>query len=202
MSEAKKDFFDGHAKEFLDRSLTRDEEAKLDWFRSRWQIAPGMAVIEPGCGAGRLTRRLATWVGANGHVLAFDSSPKMVAEHRRAVVAPNVQCTLASAEDVILPLGQADRVLCLCVFPHFDDKLEALRNLASALRQDGLFFVSHFHSREELNQFHEGVSGAVKKDKLLPDAQMRGLFARSGMVVDELIDEPGRYHLRAHLGSC
>lgn len=202
MPDHRAEFFDAHVGEFLDRPWTGDEEAKLEWFRARWKIQPGMKVIEPGCGAGQLTKRLATWVGPKGRVLAFDSSPKMVGEHRRAIVSDNVECSLARAEDVALPVGWADRVVCFRVFPHFGDKLKALLNLASAMKEEGLFLVAHFHSRRELSQLHRSAGRPVSRDGIPAEAVARDLFRSAGMSIDELIDAPGRYHLCARLAAA
>jgi len=158
-----------------------------------------MYVVEPGCGAGRLTTRLAEWVGPNGRVLAFDPSAGMVEAHLRDVPAANVACVQACAESVELPAKAADRVICFCVFPHFVDKVAALSNLRRAMKPDGLLCVAHLHTRNELNHLHADAGQAVQEDRLPTEDVMRELFADAGLAVDELVDGRGRYHLRARL---
>lgn len=85
---------------------------------------PNDVVVEIGCGVGRLTRAIASEVGA---VIAFDISEKMLAIARGASL-PNVEFRLA--EGFALP-GVADRsadfVLAYCVFQHLPsyDALES-----------------------------------------------------------------------------
>jgi len=196
---ARVEFFDRHAGSFRERDFSDEEKGKLEWFREQWDIRPGMTVVEPGCGDGRLTKRLADWVGKTGKVIAFDPSPGMIGAHRDEENAPNVERYVAAAEGVNLPEACADRIICACVFPHFDDKPRVLGNMRKMLREDGLLFVAHLASREELNRFHHETGDAVMADRIPPEDQMRRLFEDAGFGVDEIIDGPGLYHLRA---SC
>ena len=199
MPEKKADFFDRHVGQFRDRPFTPAEEATLAWLETRWAVEPGMKVIEPGCGAGRLTVRLMDSVKPDGHIIAFDPSPRMVEALRGLVSAPQVESCVATAEQVELTPRWADRVICFRVFPHFDDKLRALTNLASAMKPKGKLYVAHLHSSEELAQLHADVGQAVREDKIPPNERMLVLFRDAGMVVDQVVDQPGRYHLAAHL---
>ena len=199
MAEGKAEFFDRHVGRFRDRPFTLAEQTALARLETLWAVEPGMKVIEPGCGAGRLTARLVGSVGPGGRIMAFDPSGKMMEAHRSLVSSPRVDGRVATAEEVELPQQWADRVICFRVFPHFDDKLKALTNLASAMKPEGRLFVAHLHSREELALLHAEAGQVVKEDKIPPDEQMSALFTQAGMVVDEIADEPGHYHLAAHL---
>jgi demethylmenaquinone methyltransferase/2-methoxy-6-polyprenyl-1,4-benzoquinol methylase len=67
------------------RGFTAVERRKVNYFARRWGIAPGERVLEPGCGAGRLTEILAERVGPDGGVMAFDASRafmRLAAERR------------------------------------------------------------------------------------------------------------------------
>ncbi len=198
-SRRKDAFFDQRVDLFAPGAFDAEQRAKIEWFRQRWGIREGMWIVEPGCGAGRLTCLLAEWVGPTGRVLAFDPSLAMVEAHRRIVAEPCVSCWRARAEEVELPARRAHRVICFSVFPHFDDKPAALRRLAGALRPDGLLFVAHLQTRDELNRMHQGFGDAVGGDRLPPESEMRRLFEQAGMRVTELADEAGRYHLCARL---
>lgn len=198
-AQEKAEFFDHHVGQFRDRPFTPAEEATLAWLEARWAVQPGMRVIEPGCGAGRLTARVVDSVGPDGRIIAFDPSRKMMEAHRGLVSAPQVERHVATAEQLTLAQQWADRVICFRVFPHFDDKLRALTNLASAMTPKGKLFVAHLHSREELARLHADAGQAVREDRIPPDEQMSTLFMQAGMVVDEIADGPGRYHLAAHL---
>ena len=202
MEPDKNAFFDAHAQAFAPRPWSPDEAAKLEWFRDRWRISSGMTVVEPGCGAGQLTPSLAEWVGPRGRVYAFDPSPEMIAAHQRRVTAANVVCSQAAGEDAALPPSCADRVICFRAFPHFDDTPRALANLTAAMKPDGVFFVAHLHTRDELNNLHRDAGEPVREDRIPPEADMRARFEDAGLVVDEVVDESGRYHLAARMGSA
>ena len=66
-----------------------EHEPRLERLRARLGALRGKRVFEPGCGAGPLTERLAHWVGPEGHVLALDSCPGMVARCGQAVADGN-----------------------------------------------------------------------------------------------------------------
>jgi len=193
----KAEFFDRHAGAFQRRDFSPEEREKLEWLHQQWDLRPGMTVVEPGCGDGRLTKRLVRWVGNTGKVIAFDPSPCMMAAHREAVTAANVERYVGTAEEIDLPDVRAARVICACVFPHFTDKPRALCNLCRMLREGGLLFVAHFLSREELNQYHREIGDVVARDHIPSEDVMRELFENAGMKVEELINRPGLYHLRA-----
>jgi len=197
-AEGKAEFFDRHVGTFRDRPFTPREEATLAWFEAQWALEPGMRVIEPGCGAGRLTARLVDLIGPDSRIIAFDPSRGMMEAHQSFVSSPLVERHVAAAEGVELPPRWADRVICFRVFPHFDDRLIALTNLAAAMEPKGRLFVGHLHSREELARLHAHAGEPVREDKIPPDEQMVVLLREAGMVVDEISDEPGRYHLAAH----
>lgn len=197
MGQDKDAFFDQHVSRFQLRPWTDDDAARLSWLRKRWRVHQGMTVVEPGCGAGRLTRELLAWVGPSGKVVCLDPSAEMAAAHTSHFLPLDVRCERARAEDIHLEPRSADRVICFCVFPHFEDRPEALRNLAGCLRPTGLLFISHLHSCDELNRLHEQAGVPVDHDRLPPQWVMRSLCERAGLVVEELVDEPGRYHVRA-----
>lgn len=75
----------------------------------------GDAVVEIGCGVGRLTRAIAPEVG---RILAVDISEKMLAMAREAGL-PNVEFQRAEGFSLPgTPTGVADLALAYCVFQH------------------------------------------------------------------------------------
>ena len=190
-------FFDRLAPEWAQKGFTADEAPKVARLLEACQLAPGMTVLEPGCGAGRLTRRLAQAVGPAGRVIACDVSPAMAGACRRANPDPHVEVHAAAVEDLTLEPASLDRVVCFAVFPHLADQDAALGCLARWLKPQGLLAISHFMSAAELNDFHRHAAPAVAQDHLPPLSELGPMLARAGLVTETAEDEPGWLFVRA-----
>ena len=194
MSERYRDkgaFFDRLASEWADKDFTPEEQPKLGRVLEACRLAPGMAVLEPGCGAGRLTRRLAEAVGPTGKVVAVDVSPQMAAVCRQANPGPPVEVHAGAVEDLALDAACLDRVVCFAVFPHLEDQGLALGCFARWLKPEGLLLIAHFLGSDELNDFHRHAADAVARDRLPPVPELEPMIARAGLAVDTAADEPG-----------
>jgi SAM-dependent methyltransferase len=126
-----------------------DEEffalGEQDWadFRHRWErfgLTPGVCV-EIGCGAGRMTRPMASYFE---HVHGVDVSPGML--KLAAEATEGLPVTLHESNGLTLPLddGSADAVFSTHVFQHLDSREDALANwreVARVLRPGGTFLI-------------------------------------------------------------
>lgn len=177
---------------------TPEEHAKLDGFMDAAGIRPGQRVLEPGCGTGRLSRKLSGRVGDSGEIVAVDSSPGMAEACReRAGARSNVRILCMRVEDAPLAPASFDHVFCLCVFPHFDDKPAALRLFRGLLRPGGVLTLAHLEGSRILNQMHREVGGPVKGDRIPPRDHMEGLFRDAGFRITRFRDEDDGYLLVA-----
>ncbi len=199
MNSAKADFFDSQVNESWAASAYGTEEiAKINRMLTHADLRQGHSVIEPGCGTGRLTAILAQAVGPTGRVLGFEISREMIEAARLRVGArENVFLHLGPVEEYPFAPEDYDVVLCHNVFPHFDDKPEALRLLASALKKGGKFIVFHFMNSAGINDLHRKADLSVLHDMLPSEAEMRGLFQAAGMKIDALHDDEFGYLLSA-----
>ena len=84
------------------------EEHELDALVERLPAVDRCAVVEIGCGDGRLTRRYSPHVGT---VLAIDPDETAVAAFRNGGVARNVDLRALSIDRLDLPDGSVDVVL-------------------------------------------------------------------------------------------
>ncbi|MET8144602.1 methyltransferase domain-containing protein [Sphaerisporangium sp. NPDC005288] len=100
----------------------------------------GAAVIDLGCGAGTLARRLAD-AGA-AHVLGVDSSQRMLA---LATPHPRVRYLHADLDELTLPVRCADLVVSSLVLHYVADYPGLVRRVAHWLRPGGRFVCSIEH---------------------------------------------------------
>jgi SAM-dependent methyltransferase len=127
----------------------------------RAAVRPGMAVLDAGCGPGRLTVPLARRVGSAGRVVALDIQPEMLARARANVAAAgldNVEFVAAGLGDGRLPASAFDRAFLVTVLGEIPDKEAALRELHRALKPGGVLSVT-----EVLPDPHYQTQGMVRR---------------------------------------
>ncbi len=206
--ESPRFFANGNEKQaFFDRSSAEDwafheysdeKHRKLDRFLDLAGVEKGNRVLEPGCGTGRFTIKLSGRVGPDGEVVAVDTSPKMVEACRlRVGKLPNVRILRTPVQNIPFPPRCFDVVFCLCVFPHFDDKVETLRFFNRVLRSSGVLAVAHTQGSRILNQLHRKLGGPVEGDRIPPYQEMRRIFVEAGFRIDAFFDRDDGYLLRA-----
>lgn len=108
---------------------------RTDWedFRSQWRHYAGElggTCLEIGCGAGRLTRQLATEFD---QVVSIDVSADMI-ERARAASPENVEFHQVEGTQVPLPDASVDNVFSVHVLQHLDDFGDVSAYIADAVR--------------------------------------------------------------------
>jgi ubiquinone/menaquinone biosynthesis C-methylase UbiE len=112
---------------------------------SRLDLAPGMRVLDAGCGPGRLTIPLARAVGPGGEVVALDGQPEMLAKLERRLEAEgitNVRPLRAGLGEGALRGGGFDRIVLAMVLGEVRDRGAAAREVYAALKPGGVLSVT------------------------------------------------------------
>jgi SAM-dependent methyltransferase len=98
-------------------------------------------ILEIGCGAGRLTKHLAS---DYGRVIGVDVSPGMLETARKHIEDPRIDFRLGNGLALPVQAGSVDVVFSTHVFQHFDSLAIARDNftqIARALRPGGVMLV-------------------------------------------------------------
>ena len=126
-------------------------------------VAPGLAVLDLACGPGTVSRRVAARLGPEGRVTGSDLSPAMleVAAGKPALDqgAP-ITYRQCPADDLDVPDGAFDVVLCQQGLQFFPDRLGALAEMRRALKPDGRAGVAVWCAIEEC-PFWDALATAI-----------------------------------------
>ena len=176
-----------------DKELTRERLKCLGDIVKELGIKPGYYVLDIGSGTGVLLPFLIAELGDEGKIVALDFSAEMLGQAKAKNFQPVVG--FAQADVLAIPLADnsVDLALCNSAFPHFDDKVKALKEIARVLRNNGRLVICHTMSREMLNRLHQSIGGIVASDLLPDEFQLRGLLKQAGLRVTHFEDSPERY---------
>ena len=111
----------------------------------RLDLAPGMRVLDAGCGPGRLTIPVARVVEPTGEIVALDSQRAMLEklEHRLGAESiTNVRTLEAGLGEGALEREAFDRVVLAFVLGEVRDREAAGRELYAALKPGGILSVT------------------------------------------------------------
>jgi ubiquinone/menaquinone biosynthesis C-methylase UbiE len=111
----------------------------------RLGLAPGMRILDAGCGPGRLTIPVAKALGPTGEVVALDSQDAMLEKLEQRLEAEhitNVRILEAGLGEGALGREAFDRVLLTFVLGEVRNREEAARELYAALKPGGILSVT------------------------------------------------------------
>jgi SAM-dependent methyltransferase len=136
-------------------------------------IAPGMRVLDVGCGPGDVSLLAAEVVGPTGEVVGVDRDPGVLAVARsRATATP--WAIFVQGDFRELPVEEPfDAVIGRCVLAHQTDPVAALRSLLPHVRPDGIVAF-----QEPDLDLAAAVPPLPTFDRTI--AWMRATFARGG----------------------
>jgi ubiquinone/menaquinone biosynthesis C-methylase UbiE len=176
-----------------DKELTQERLKCLGNIVKELGIKPGYYVLDIGSGTGVLLPFLIAEVGNEGKIVALDFSAEMLVQAQAKNFPPIVRFAQADVLAIPLPDSSVDLAICNSAFPHFNDKVNALREIARVLRNNGRLVICHTMSREMLNRLHQSIGGIVASDLLPDEFQLRGLINQAGLKITHFEDSPERY---------
>lgn len=158
-------------------------------------LAPGMRVLDLGCGAGDVTLQAARLVGASGEAIGVDVDADLLSVAAdRAARSGMTNVSFVRAEIPDIPVhGQVDAIIGRLILIHLDDPAGAIRALRPLLRPGGIVSfqelgIGHIASARALPLVAESARWCVAalhaSGHPLPDTEgIVPIFREAGMVI-------------------
>jgi ubiquinone/menaquinone biosynthesis C-methylase UbiE len=186
-----KEFFDTRAAAWDEKAAEKDT-AKLEAMAARLVIEPGAAVLDVGTGTGIFIPFILQKIGYQGTLVCLDYSGEMLKMARAKGYKGQISFICADIEDSRIVDNSFNNVVCYSVFPHFNDKLKALKEIHRLLKPGGRLFICHTSSRHHINQVHRGMKEI--SDHLFPEnTDMRRMLKEAGFKGISISDGQGDY---------
>ena len=194
-----KEYFDRLALSW-DSRIMPETLAKLRNIVAELDIKPGSYILDVGSGTGVMVPFLNRAISNLGTIIEVDISARMLAEARSKGLN-NTHFIQADIASIPMPQEVFDLVICYNVFPHFGDKLKALKEIARVIKLNGRLSIFHNMSREAVNNLHQTIGGAVGNDLLPEKFELYQLLTEAGFDSIKLEDNSERYLVVAHKKS-
>jgi len=157
------------------------------------RIGPGYRVLDVGSGTGVLLPLLMEALNGAGHVVALDISGEMLRQAKHKTIQGIVDFAQADVMAIPLTDNSVNLTLCNGVFPHFSDKVKALKELTRVLKNGGQLVICHTMSRAMINQLHQSIGGIVANHLLPDECQLRDQVEQAGLKITHFEDSAARY---------
>lgn len=141
----------------LDNPFTKTNQTAT--ILSHLELAPGMEVIDIGCGPGRVTIPLAQALNNTGKVTAMDIQAGMLerVKHKASLLGlNNIAFLHAALAPNVLPPNYYDRALLVTVLGEIPDKENALQSIFNTLKPQGILLITevifdpHFQHKKKV----------------------------------------------------
>jgi ubiquinone/menaquinone biosynthesis C-methylase UbiE len=161
-----KDFFNARAA-IWDEQVTEKDAGKLKDMIARLDIKAGSTVLDVGTGTGVFVPFLLKKIGPEGKLVCLDYAGEMLKICQTKGFQGNITYINADIMENRLADESFDGVVCYSVFPHFEDKTGALREIYRLLKNGGRLFICHTSGREAINEVHRSLPEV--HDHLIPE---------------------------------
>lgn len=190
-------FFDRLSETWDDRFYNENIAKKLEHIVEEMNLPPESLILDVGTGTGNLLKPILTQINDKGRIIAIDYSEKMIySAKKKFLEVGNLKFVVTDAHQMPFKNSIFDVVICFGVFPHFDDKKMATKEIWRILKNRGKLFIAHALSSKELREHHRRAP-EVSKDFLPEKDEMERLLEGVGFRIEKLIDVSGKYLLEA-----
>ncbi|MGQ9673624.1 MAG: class I SAM-dependent methyltransferase [Candidatus Aminicenantales bacterium] len=176
----RREFFNRIARDWDLEHRNFKENKNLERLSEYFLLNEGDAVLDAGCGTGRLVPYLREKIGSQGLLIETDFSEEMLRIARSRNRQERLFFVLADAGKTPFKEKIFDAVICFALFPHLPEKKAALKEFHRILRPGKFLFIAHAMSREELNRYHSRIKGPVAMDFLPDEKEMKEILLSAG----------------------
>jgi len=154
-----------------DSLLGRDRENRWDppVFLKQFDLKPGYAVLDLGCGPGFWTFPLADDVGPSGTVWALDGSRGMLEALERREPPEQVRAVLSELPEIKLPDGSVDFIWASFIVHELHEPAGLIKEMGRVLRPGGKAAVLEWRHDGEIGDgppAHHRIAASVLSDHL------------------------------------
>lgn len=190
-------FFNSRAATW-DESVAETDVTKLARMAKRLELEPGATVLDVGTGTGVFLPYVLNIIGGDGRVVAIDIADQMLLQAKDKRFNFKGSIEYLCADIMSLPLGDEifDAVVCYSSFPHFQDKLQALREAYRVVRHGGRLLICHTSSRAHINKLHRQIE-IVQHDTIPDTGEMQSMLSEAGFADIVIEDGSDSYLINA-----
>jgi ubiquinone/menaquinone biosynthesis C-methylase UbiE len=190
-----KDYFNSKAA-IWDEQVAEKDKSRLQAMIARLDIKAGANVLDVGTGTGVFVPFLLEKTGRKGKLVCLDYAEEMLKVAQARGFQGNITYLCADVMANGLADASFDDVVCYSVFPHFQDKPGALREIHRLLKKGGRVFICHTSSRCEINEIHRTLPEVC--NHLIPEnEEMRKMLSGAGFKDIVIDDGKADYLVRA-----
>jgi ubiquinone/menaquinone biosynthesis C-methylase UbiE len=179
-----------------DEMFTESNENKLHEMAALVDIKTGSTVLDVGTGTGRFVPFIIRKIGDNGRLVCLDLAEEMLKKCQSKGFKGNIEYICGDITCSHLPDHKFDAVICYSSFPHFQDKLKALKEIHRVLKTEGRLFICHTSSRHFINEIHSQIP-EVHNDLIPEKDEMQQLLKNAGFFNNNFLDTQERYMVSA-----
>jgi len=148
----------------LHQLYSTNKQGWTNWVFAHYNLRPGQAVLELGCGNGGIWKANLSKISGDVHLVLTDLSEGMLSAARENL--PGLECVeykVMDAQDIAYSDGVFDVVIANHMLYHVPDRRRALSEVARVLKPDGVFLATTVgaHNMAELGTILQGFDVRV-----------------------------------------